>query len=237
MSLEWTTIRRSRVLRDTVLTHRWYDAEGPNVRKWEFDASKVVSTTTAAGSVVTVTNGTLVSSGSTLGGAITLTVSTGGTDKVELQSASELFYFGTTYPAYFGVKIGQLVDADQTNVHLGFIIRDTDITGGVTDGVYFRIVDESANVSLVLEKNATETTTLLFTAAEGADYVLELYYDGAGYIHAYLNDTLLTSIATSNANWPDDEHLCATIAIQNGETSANNAVVYWARAIQVLEAE
>lgn len=232
---EWTTVNSSRVLRDKTLTHRWYAAEGPNVRKWEFDASKVVSTTTAAGSTVTVTNGTLVTADSVTGGAITLTVSTGSSDKVELQSTSELFYFAYAYPAYFGIKIGQLVDADQTGISLGFIIRDTDIAGGVTDGVYFRVVDQSANLYLVLEKDAAETATLLTALTEATDYVLELYYDGAGYVHAYVDGVLATSVATSNANWPNDEHLCGTIAIQNGEGSANTAQVYWARAFQVQE--
>lgn len=231
----WTGVRSSRVLKDSVLTHRWYDAEGPNVRKWEFDASKVVSTTTAAGCTLTVTNGTLVTADSVTGGAITLTVSTGASDKVEIQSTSEPFYFAYEYPAYFGIKFGQMVDADQTGVSIGFIIRDTDIAGGVTDGIYFRVVDQSANLYLVLEKDSAETATLLTTLADTTDYVLELYYDGEGYIHAYVDDKLVASVATTNANWCNDEHLAATIAIQNGEGSANTARVYWARAIQVQE--
>jgi len=235
MSAEWTNVRDSRVLRDKTFTHRWLDAEGANVRKWEFDASKVVSTTTAVGSTVTVTNGTLVSADSVTGGAVTLTLAGADDDKVELQSVSEDFYFASAWPAYFGVKIGQLVDADQTDISLGFIIRDTDIAGGVTDGVYFRVVDESAALAFVLEKNSAEVTYEMLTAAESTDYVLEFYYDGAGYVHAYLNGVLQTSIATSSASWPNDEHLAATVAVQAGEGAANNARVYWARAIQVQE--
>lgn len=235
MSTEWTTVRNALVLRDAQLPHRWYDAFGNNVRKWAFDSSKVVSTTTAAGCTVTQTNGTIVAVDSTAEMPVLFTLGGADNDKVEVQSTSEGFYFASAWPAYFGCKVGQFVDADQTDMSFGLIIRDTDIAGGVTDGVYFRIVDEAATLALVLEKNSAETTSEIVTTTESTDYVLEFYYDGAGYVHAYLNGVLVTSIATSNANWPNDEHLTATVAVQAGEGTANNVRVYWARAIQVQE--
>ena len=234
MSTEWTTVRNALVLRDAVLTHRWYDAFGDSVRKWRFGPDTVTSTTTSVGSTVTSTNGTLVSADSVAGGAVTFTLGGADNDLLELQSVSEPFYFAAAWPAYYGVKFGQMVDADQTDVALGFTIRDADHSNGVTDGFFFRIVDESAVLSLVLEKNSNETTTELLTAAEATDYTLEMYYDGS-YVYAYLNGVLVTSIATSNANFPNDEHLCATVSVVAGEGAANNVRVYWARAIQVQE--
>lgn len=235
MTVETTTIKDNMVIRDSVKTWRWFDAFGPNVRKWELGPNQVVSTTTAAGGTVTQTNGTLVTADSTTGGAIVLTLGGADNDVIEVQSRTEPFYFASAWPAYFGCKV-QLVDADQQDVHLGFTIRDTDHAGGISDGIYLRLVDQSALMSLVLEKNSTESTTAVLTAADATDYTLEMYYDGAGYIHAYVNDTLIASVATSDANWCNDEHLCATVANQAGEGTANNLTLYWARAIQVQNA-
>lgn len=235
MTIETTTIKNNLVIRDDVNTWRWYDAFGPNVRKWFLDSSRVVSTTTAAGSTVTATNGTLATGDSTTGGAVVLTLGGQDNDVIEVQSQTELFRFQAAWPAYFGCKV-QLVDADQQDVSLGFTIRDTDHAGGITDGIYLRLVDQSAVMSLVLEKNSTESTTTVLTAADATDYTLELYYDGAGYIHVYVNDTLTASVATSDANWCNDEDLAAVVANQAGEATANNLTLYWCRAIQVQAA-
>lgn len=234
MSTEWTTVRDALVLRDAQLPHRWYDAFGANVVKYSFDASKVISTTTAVGFTPSLTNGTFVTSDSTTGGAVVFTLGGADNDKVQVQSFTELFKFASAWPAYFGVKFS-LVDADQTDVHFGLIIRDTDFSDGVSDGVYFRIVDQSAVVSFVLEQDSAETTTEIATLADATVYTLELYYDGAGYVHAYLNGALQASVATTNANWCNDEDLAFSLGVQAGEVAANHGTIYWARAIQVQE--
>lgn len=230
MATETALVKNNLVVRDDVDTWRWFDAFGPNVVKWSVGGNNVVSTTTAAGCTITQTNGTVAATDSTTGGAIKLTLGGADNDKVEIQSHAEPFYFASKWPAYFGCKF-QLVDADQQDVSVGFVIRDTDIAGGVTDGLYFRIVDENASVSLVLEKNSTETTATVATAADATDITLEMYYDG-DYVYAYVNGTLAASVVATT-NFCDDEHLTATIANQAGEATANNLTLYWARAIQV----
>ena len=234
MTAETALIKDNLVVRDTEKTWRWLDAFGPDVRKWELNPSVVVSTTTAAGCTITQTNGTLVTADSTTGGAVVLTLGGADNDKVEAQSFSESFYFASKWPAYFGCKF-KMVDADQQDVHVGFAIRDTDLAGGVTDGLYFRIVDESAVISLVLEKNSAETATAVATGADATDVMLEMYYDG-DYVHAYVNGVLAASVAATNANFCNDEHLCATVANQAGEGTANHMTLYWSRAIQVQAA-
>jgi len=234
MSTEWTTVRNALVLRDAQLPHRWYDAFGANVAKFSFDASKVVSTTTAAGCTITATNGTLVTTDSTTGGSVTLTLAGGDNDKVQIQSFTELFKFAAAWPAYFGCKF-KLTDVDDNDVHLGMIIRDTDFSDGVSDGVYFRVADTSAVMSFVLEKDSAETTYEVATLADLGVYTVEFYYDGAGYVHAYLNGVLVTSIATSNANWPNDEDLTFSLGVQAGSAAANHGYIYWSRAIQIQE--
>jgi hypothetical protein len=234
MTVETALVKNDLVMRDSEYPWRWLDAFGPNVRKWELNPSVVVSTTTAAGCTVTQTNGTLATADSTTGGAIVLTLGGADNDVIEVQSFSESFYFASKWPAYFGCKY-KLVDADQQDVHVGFTIRDTDHAGGVTDGLYFRVVDNSAAVSLVLEKNNAETATVVATGVDATDITLEMYYDG-DYVHAYVNGALVASVAASNANFCNDEHLCATVTNQAGEADVNHMTLYWARAIQVQQA-
>jgi len=218
-------------MRDSEYTWRWFDAFGPDVRKWFLGPNQVVSTTTVAGATVTQTNGTLVTADSTTGGAVVLTLGGADNDVIEVQSESELFYFASKWRAYYGCKF-QVVDADQQDIHLGFTIRDTDHAGGITDGIYFRVVDQSAVLSLVLEKNSTETTAEILTVVDATDYTLEMAFDG-DYVYAYVNSVLAASVAATNANFCNDENLAAVVANQAGEGTANNLTLYWARAIQV----
>lgn len=235
MTMEHALVKNNLVMRDDVNTWRWFDAFGPDVVKWFLDGTRVVSTTTAAGCTITQTNGTIATVDSTAGGAIKLTLGGADNDKVEVQSLWEPFYFANKWPAYFGCKF-QLVDADQQDVTLGFVIRDTDIAGGVTDGIYLRLVDESAAMSLVLEKNSTEsTTTVIAAVADATNYQVEFYYDGDN-IYVYVNSVLTATVAATDANLCNDEHLTATVANQAGEATANNLTLYWARAIQVQAA-
>lgn len=232
MTTEMVVIGNSLVARDHINTWRWFDAFGHEAVKFAFDSKSPVSTTTAAGCTVTQTNGTLVTADSSTGGAVVFTLGGADNDKVQIQSWSELFKFAAAWPAYFGVKF-RLVDASENDVHFGLMIRDTDFSDGVTDGVYFRVVDNSAVVSLVLEKNSNETTVEIATLADATTYTLEFYYDGAGYVHAYFNGALAASVATSNANWPNDEDLAFSLGVQAGAIAANHGTIYWSRAIQV----
>lgn len=234
MTVETASVKNNLVVRDDVNTWRWFDAFGPNVVKTFLDGSRVVSTTTAAGFTITQTNGTVAALDSTTGGAVKLTLGGADNDKVEIQSHFEPFYFANKWPFYFGARF-QVVDADQQDISIGFVIRDTDIAGGVTDGIYLRVVDESAACSLVLEKNSTESTTTLATLADATDVQLEVYGDGDN-VYCYVNSTLTATIAATDANWCNDEHLTFTVANQAGEATANNLNLYWARAIQVQAA-
>jgi len=230
---EQVTVNGQAVWRDASNTWRWYDAVGPDVRKWGFDgASAVTSSTTMAGTTVTVTNGTLVTADSTTGGAVVLTVAGAENDEVNLQSFSEVAYFAQGWPAYFGIEF-QHVDPTQSDIFFGWIIRDTDLAGGTTDGIYLRSVDGSAELDLVLEKSSAEsTTTIISTLAAATDYKIEMYYDGS-YVYVYSSGVLIASVADTDTNFCDDEHLCATVNNDTGEAQANNMTVYWCRAIQL----
>jgi hypothetical protein len=238
MATEWVAVRNALVARDTILTHRWYDAVGPNVRKWGFDGSDtgVVSTTTMAGQTITVsTAGTLVGVASDAGGGIAFTPAAQDNQGIQIQAGSESFYFGYKWPCYFGCRYKQ-VDITQSDYTIGLMITDTDIVdNGVTDGIYFRTVDTETNLDFVLEKNSAETETNVLTQVDATYYTVEFYYDGESTITAYVNGTEAASVSTSNANFPNDEHLAPAIALLSGEASANTLTVNWARAIQIQD--
>lgn len=236
MTTELATVNNHLVARDSSKTWRWFDAWGPNVTKWFFNAadSPVVSTTTAAGYDVDVyTGGTLVAADSIDGGAIAFTPA--GTENQGLQAlATESFSFASKWPFYYGVKFAQ-VDADQADMIMGLSINDEEVIGGVTDGLYFRTVDQSATLSLVLEKDSAETATAVATVVDATAMTAELYFDGTN-LYCYIDGTLAATVAYTNANFPNDEHLAPLLAVATGEGTANIMTIYWARAIQIRQA-
>jgi hypothetical protein len=196
--------------------------------------SGVVSTTTMAGTVVTVsTAGTLVSVDSEDGGALAWTPS--GTEDQGLQTQwAEGFFLGRKWPAYFGIRFKN-VDVDQADWIVGLCINDTTLLGGLSDGLYFRSVDASAALTLVLEKDSTETETNIATLSDATYVTAEWVFDG-DYVYAYIDGVLVATVAASNANFPNDEHLAAAVALLTGEATANTLSVAWMRAIQIQSA-
>jgi len=233
MTTELATIKNNLVVRDSEKPWRWFDAFGPNVVKTIVNPTQngVPSTTTMAGAVVTVsTAGTLVSVDSTDGGALAWTPS--ATEDQGLQAQwGEGFYLGQKWPAYFGVRFSN-VDVDQADWIVGLCINDTTLLGGMTDGAYFRSVDASAALTFVLEKDSAETETAVATLVDATYVTAEFYFDG-DYVYAYINGTLAASVAVTNANFPNDEHLAAAIALLTGEATANTLNIAWMRAIQI----
>mgnify|MGYP000347159156 CR=1 FL=1 len=236
MTAEIASVKNNLVVRDDVLTWRWYDAFGPNVVKTIVNPTQsgVVSTTTMAGTIVTVsTAGTLVSVDSEDGGALAWTPS--GTEDQGLQTQwGEGFYLGRKWPAYFGIRFKN-VDVDQADWIAGLCINDTTLLGGLSDGLYFRSVDASAALTFVLEKDSAETETNVATLADATYVTAEWVYDG-DYVYAYIDGALAATVAATNANFPSDEHLAAAVALLTGEATANTLSVAWMRAIQVQAA-
>lgn len=104
----------------------------------------------------------------------------------------------------------------------GLYITDTDPVGGVSDGIYFRKLAAEAGLSLVVEKNATESTVVVIeTLAVDTWYQVEFYYDGGSddKVKAYVNGYGSGSVPVTNA--PDDEELALSFAIQNGSANAS----------------
>lgn len=244
MAVEQVSIRNSLVMRDDVLTHRWYDAFGPNVAKYitSFNSLPADDTTTDPTEfVMTVVeagagNSTAVI-GDVAGGALTITCAAGENDGVSLQlgnpNSGEWCSFAAEYPTYFGICL-QSNDADQSDTFAGVAVTDTTLLGGVTDGMYFRSVDGAATVQFILEKDSTESSTSVGTMSDDTDIVLEFFYWGSN-VYVYVDGTLAATIADSDTNFPNDELLRLSLEYLTGEAVANTAQVRWMRLIQIQE--
>jgi len=237
MAVETATVRNHLVMRDKTKTWRWYDAFGPNVVKWELDMVTLAQDASAnpAGYTTTeVGTNTIALSESTDKGQLLLT--SGGTENngIQIQPLGEAFSFASRYPCYFGARIAAN-DVDQVDAFVGLAITDTTMLAGCSDDIGFRTDDESAALQFILEKDSNETANSVDTLTNDGWVTCEWYYDGADYVYAYVDGTLQATVARSDANFPNDEHLTPTIALLTGETTANTLTVQWARAIQIWE--
>ena len=141
--------------------------------------------------------------------------------------------FATEYPTYFGVKF-QINDVDQTDCLFGFCITDTACIDAVTDGIYFRSVDETGVLNFVLEQDSVESVTAVNTMTDATDVHVEFYYYGSN-VYVYCNDSLMATIADTDANFPNDELLRLTIEFLTGEAVANTCTIKELRFIQIQE--
>ena len=236
MTIETAFVKNNLVMRDSEYPWRWYDAFGPNVAKTIINPMQngIATTTSYAGAVTTVaTSGTLVTEQSENGGALTLVPAAADNQGIQIQFG-EGFSFASKWPCYFGARFKN-VDVTQSDWVIGLAIWDTTLLDDTTDGIFFRTVDASAALSLVLEKNSNETLTAVATLVDATYVDAEWVYDG-DYVYAYINGTLTATIAATNANFCNDEHLALSIALLSGEGTANILSVAWARAIQIQQA-
>lgn len=226
------------VLRNTVNTWQWYEAAGPEVVKYvtHFESLPTDDTT---GDPTEFTM-TVVEAGAgdstavlttTKGGALLMTSAGNENDGVQLQLKGEAWQLNTSHQCYFGAQFA-INDADQVDAILGLCITDTTLLGGLSDGAYFRTVDESAVLQFVVEKNSVESATNVATLTDATNVTAEFFWDGTN-ITAYINGTQAASVATTDAAFPDDEVLTLSLAMLTGEATANTLTVEWVRAIQV----
>ena len=231
MGVTATSLHNHIVYVDTDNPQRWVGVVGPSVTKFEFDcityAADMFTVTAVNGSTIAQVNGAL-------GGNAIMTSDTAENDGVQVQLLGEAFYLSGQYPAYFGARF-KVNDADQVDALVGLCIQDTTAIAAVSDGAYFRTVDESAVLNFVLEKDSVETSNAACTLTDDTWVVAEFYYDGVTNITAYIDGTEVAQVALTDANMPDDEYLSPILAMLTGEAVANTLTIDWARAYQIRE--
>ena len=230
MSVLQKNVKNALVFYDSTYEHRWYDAVGANVRKWLLvDEYPLDSSTVTAVGTSPITG---LASG--LGGGWLFTTGANNNDGPQIQANSEMAYFGGPYPAYFGVRLS-VATIDNHDLFAGCAITDTTILAACSDDIGFRMVDNDASISFIVENTNAETTVELAELVAATPVTLEFTYDGVTTVTYYVNGVEAGSIETSVANMPDDEHLAPAIALLTGAGGASAMTVYWARFIQILE--
>jgi hypothetical protein len=205
---------------DASTTERWFDAIGDGVVKYELNTA-ACPTDNTTGMPTEFTN-TLVNASTfahtdIAGGAVLITCANAENDGVSLQLGDELggvgesVSFAGDYPCYFEITF-QGNDVDQTDFLFGVCITDTALLGGMTDGIYFRSVDESAVLNFVLEKDSVESVTAAATLTDATDITASFYFDGVNIIAA-INDVQVASIARTDASFPNDELLRLSVEV------------------------
>ena len=239
-SIEWTEIRNCLVARDAVNTWKWYDAVGPNVVKYALSViGPPTDNTTGMPTefINTLVNASTFTIADVLGGGVILTGAGAENDGVTLQlgaeagTAGENVYFATDYPTYFAFKF-QAADVDQSDILAGFCITDTTLLGGMTDGMYFRTVDEDATLYFVLEQDSAESTTAVATLTDATDILCEFLYWNHN-VYVYIDNVLMATIADTDANFPNDELLRLSVEFLSGEGAANTCTIKEFRFIQI----
>jgi hypothetical protein len=171
------------------------------------------------------------------GGGVLLTSAALENDGISLQLGDELggagesVSFAADYPTYFGITAA-INDVDQTDFVAGFAVTDTAILGGVTDGLYFRSVDETAAVNFVLEQDSVESVNAVATMIDAADMQLEFLYWNHN-VEVYVDGVLQVTIADTDVNFCNDELLRLSIEFLTGEAVANTMTIKRLRFIQI----
>jgi hypothetical protein len=214
---------------------RLVKAIGPDVFEWTDDF--VRSTLTAAdaplGATVTLVEGgggeTTVTYAYVAGGALLVTTDANENDGANIQFAGEAFKLTGFSYWYFGCRV-KVSDATQSDLFIGLSITATDILAGVTDSIGFRKVDGATTLSVVVEKDSSETTATA-AASIGTSYkTLELVHDGST-LEAFVDDVSVGTVATTNL--PNDEELRPSIHFLTGSANARTCYVDWMRIIQI----
>lgn len=193
--------------------------------------------------VVTETGvATQVLASQTLGGALVLTNAAADNDSAELQQAAPAATVNEAWSLTSGKQLAfaarfKVDDADAVDFVLGLHITDTTIIDGGTDGIYFRIVDASGDVTGVTEKDSTETiVTGLATATDDTFVEVGCHYDGVSTVTWFSRNAVDADewniIGTSTTNLPDNEQLAISIAHQNGDASAGVATIDYIKFMQ-----
>lgn len=227
------------VFYDSTEPQRYVEAFGPDVTKF---VEEFVNTPFAGADAPAAWTTTLVEDGAGdttvaletatgVGGVLLITADANDNDGANLCALGEAFLLASGKECYFGAKI-KISEATQSDFLVGLTVRTTDALGGVTDGVYFRKVDGSTTMNMVLEKDSSETATAYGTAIEGDTwYTLEWYFDGTN-VDWWVNGVAQTRPVTTNL--PDDAYVTPTLHFLNGAAGAGKTLrADWIRAIQV----
>ena len=232
MALTKTNLGRATVWYDATYPARPYWMVGPdsNIFIEEFVDFPMLAAGTPAAYTTTLVNASSVALvDGNLGGAAVFTSAGAENDGAQIQALGEAFLPTSTNQIYFGAKL-QVSNATQCDFLAGLCITDTTTLGGMTDGIYFRKVDETTTCNFVVETGSAETETAAQVMVAATDYIFEFWWNGSA-LNFYVDGVLTGTPAITYI--PTAEYLTPTLAFLTGSADARTMTVSWMRAGQV----
>ena len=241
MTVGTVEVKRALVVRNNWNYWRWYYAVGHGVVQYLQDFTNLASDNATGDPtewMVTITEGggggdsTAVVT-DTAGGGLLITTDNQAVDGINMQlgaAAGENVDLSGDHPLYFGTKF-RINDVVQTAFFAGVGITDVDWLGGLTDGMYFRSIDESASLYFVTEQDAVENATLVATLADDTDILAEFLYfnypEVGPQVRVFIDGAEVSAARTlaTAATFPDDELLRLTVEFTTGEAVANTCIM------------
>ena len=217
---------------------RLVDAIGPDVLKYHdrFINSLLAAADAPLGWTITLVEAgggeSTITKPNGVDGGLLFTTDANENDGINAQLDGESFKLNAACRAlHFYAKL-QASEATQLDFLIGLCITNTNLLGGMTDGIYFEKLDGGTGISCVTEKDSTETQTDdVGTLAAATDVELEFFYDPvAGTIEFFVNGI---SVATHSANICDDEDLTPSFQVLAGDANARTATLKEIRVTQI----
>tara|TARA_R110002020_G_scaffold7666_12_gene32011 strand:- start:1489 stop:2199 length:711 start_codon:yes stop_codon:yes gene_type:complete len=164
------------------------------------------------------------------GGLLVVTNAAGDNDHDFFQLVKEGFKYEADKQLAFFARL-KTSDADASDVVAGLQLTDTTPLD-VTDGIFFLLTDGSTTVQFIVEKNSSQSTLDLSTAAADDTFMTVgfVYNPKDQKFHVYQNNVLAGTVVNTNA--PDDEELTVSFGIQNGAAAAKVLTVDYVHALK-----
>ncbi len=191
-----------------------------------------IATSTAEDPVGWTTTHVEVGGTSELNGSATqgiiarVTPGTQDNDGGNYQAHGQTFRCVSSMKWYVGMQFTPS-EASQSDLLFGVCISDTTLLGDRTDGVYMECLDAATSVSVVAEKDSSETQTdSLGTLTDATKQTWEMFWTGTN-IHYYIDGALVANV--SSGEIPDDEALRVSLHWLNGSAGAKTLDIHFLR--------
>lgn len=218
---------RNQVFWDTH-RERIVDVRGPGALA-QVDLARDIATEDPVGWVSTVVEvgaGTTELSGSPTSGFIgRITNAANDNDGGSYQAPGQAFRCVSGDRWHAGL---QFTSSEETQCDLlfGVCVTDTALNGGMTDGVYMECLDGGTGISVVAEKDSTETQTDSLGTMVTTSMIWEMFWDGTNITY-YIDGVLVATV--SSGNIPDNEPLRVSLEFLNGEAVAHTLDIGFCR--------
>lgn len=154
------------------------------------------------------------------GGILNLTTNDKDNDALSIQLNGEAVALASGRRIHYKARV-RVNDADTCDWFAGLSIADTDILGGTTDSLGFRVPagDSAQDLTFMTEKDSVETTTDTgVNVADSTWLILEFICHGTDRVDCFVNNS---AVASHTANLPDNEALSPVFEIRNASAAAS----------------